>query len=183
METNPTLLELFEERDEMFKEITDKIYEEIPHVVEGARKFLLKQEGEEEVGNLSWEDISIYPDGEDPFGFLMLVGVISYRIGDTYVTTAGEKIEVTLSNVDYFRRLLRIGIPFDLVESNSVEAVTTFLEQTATEDSQQATETAEQIIRTIVDAASGESESEFDLDELTEEQRQKLAMYSEGGNG
>lgn len=162
------LKELFTQRDEAFKTSTDEILATLATAIEGITKFL---DGRNEVrgGNLSFEDVMLFSGMEEnEEGYVMLVGVISYAPGQTFTLPSGEVVAVTDFTADYFRRMLRIGIPYKLAVEGSMEDIVKFMEETAVQ---------EQEMVDAVDASLDEDRSEFDLSELTDEQKEALMLH------
>ena len=167
-----TLKERFRRRDSAFKKSTDKILEMIPNVLDGITDFLRIQEDEGKP-DVRWEDIMYFADAEPPT--VMLITVISYPPGSEFMMPNGEVIKVTDVTVDYFRRMIRFGIPMDVVTNASRKEIAEFLKKTAEED--------EDIVAVPnLDSetlAANVATDGFDLDELTEEQRKTLELFND----
>jgi len=121
-----TLEEKLKHRDLLFQKHTFEILKNIPHVLEAVIQHLdIAQEAES--GNLLWEDVGRYGDKNDERGIVVLVGVVTYQPGDTFELTNKEVIDITEDTSDYFKRMIRIGIPFDLADNGSTAEVLEFL--------------------------------------------------------
>ena len=167
-----TLKERFRRRDTTFKKATDKILEMMPNVLDGIKDFLRLEEDEGKP-DVRWEDVMYFADAEPPT--VMLISVISYPPGSEFVLPTGETVKVTDATVDYFRRLIRFGIPMDVVLNANREEITTFLQKTAEED-----EDIVSIPNLDSEAlAANVATDGFDLDELTEEQRRTLELFND----
>lgn len=147
-------------RDVTFYKHTIQILEMIPNVLEGIIHYLEIEE-EAEQGNLIWEDIARFDSEKLDGGFLMLVGVISYHPGESVDLADNDPIEITEDTAEYFKRIVRVGIPFSLASSGSVEEIVEFLEE------------------------SGDTESEeiFDMDQYSNEPKFKSALSDVDGSG
>jgi len=168
------LKELFERRDAAFKKMSDGIMRSIPNVFGAAEQFIRQREGS--TGALSWEDINYY-DNED---YIMIIGVLAYEPGDVITLPNGMEFEVTEQTVEHFKRLLRLGIPYKLAATGSQDDVFDFLIQSAEEaDAEESLE--EQMVQLPV---SDVDNTEFNLDDLTDEQREQLRLFAltSGGN-
>lgn len=158
------LKQMFEDRENAIREETNKILEQIPNVVQGAIEFL----GFDPVisnKNLKWEEISLL--GEDEYfedGTIFLVGVVAYEPGETFTLPSGESVEVSEQTAEYFQRIVRIGVPYGLAVSGSKEDILEFLRRSTMELEE--------------DLSEKENKTDFDLRELTEEQRRSLAMFT-----
>ena len=155
------LKELFDERDRVTTELTTKIIDAMPNVLEGARQFIVSHDGAP--GHLSWEGISLF---NEEGGFVLLVGAVSYDPGDEIKLPNGKSVVVSQDTTDYFRRLIRIGIPMNIAETGTVSDVFKFIQE-----STKFQEFEEDPMEVIENA-------EFDLEELTEEQRAALNMFN-----
>ena len=169
MNDNISLSTLFEERDEQFAEITAEIFDRIPNVLEGVYTFLVQANEGYENGTVSWEDVFLLDN------VLTLIGIVSYKPGTEFVLE-GKPVEVTEANSAYFQRIIRMGIPLNVAEEGTVEDILEFFsnikvnfELTVNEDGVQ----EEDLIATV-------KEPEFDMSELTDEQRDALFMYYRG---
>ncbi len=161
------LKDKFNKRDITFNNATSDILMAIPHVLEGIVQFLeLDKEAEE--GNLVWEDINRFIESEDDEGFIIVTGIVIYNPGETFELTNGEIVEITEDNADYFRRVVRTGIPFDVADRGTQEDVVAFLEKAEVEIEIESNEGLEQIV----------DDQDFDLESLTPEQRQAYEMFN-----
>jgi len=148
------LKNLFERRLTQYRHITDLILDSIPNVTEGVLQAL----SEDESSTLEWEDVQFEPEEE----LLTLIGAIRLDLGERIQLEDGRELHITEDNVEVFKRIIRVGIPFDLVENGSAEDIVNFFED------------KKQMNYTTIDDLSGEfldefSEADFaDLEEATE---------------
>lgn len=157
----------FERRSEILKEETQKILDEIPNVIAGAVRFLNLGAKIDE-SNMSWEEVALLDDQEYfEGGTVLLVGVVSYEPGEKFTLPNGESVDVDEANADYFRRVIRIGVPYALAMNGTVEDVVEFLFHSATELEEDLSQ--EQPMQP--------EQTDFDLSELTDEQRHSLEMF------
>lgn len=164
------------QRDKLFEDQTNVILERIGPTLDGIRDYLTYADPSYTPGVFNWEDISIFAE------LLMLVGIVRYDVGATFILD-GDTIEITADNKEYFNRVLRIGIPFAIINQNDSTAVYDFLSQlhSAIEMSEEAArilnEDIEVIDPTVVSYPV--NEFEFDLEELSDEQREALVRFEQ----
>lgn len=171
------LKDLFEKRDETYSEQTEVIIEAIPHVLEGAKKFI--QEREPTSNDPEWKDISLMEEGD---GYVILIGTLEYNVGDMLQLPTGDMVEVSEDTADYFKRMLRIGIPLDLAKKGTEDEVCQFLIKTA-EENEQADDEEQALIEAIQQAQQTVDEEEFDTESLTEEQKEQLRLFTLSNGG
>ncbi len=169
------LKELFKKRAETFKSFSDQIFNSLPNVIGGCKKFVAFKGADQDL--LNWEEIKFVEEHD----IVLLVGYLSYKPGDTVVLPSGESIVVNENTAEYFKAMLHIAIPYKLATSGTVEDVYEFLVDTMdmeeNEEDEENVITEEQAKRML--AAPVES---FDLEELDEEQKEKLKMYMASNN-
>lgn len=162
------LKELFDRRDNEHKKATKIIFKSLQNVVEGISEFIGANEEEEEpVGHFSWDDV-VYLFNEvslETNGLVLLMGSLSYSIGSKVPMPNGEIVEINEETVEYFKRIIRIGVPFTLAETGTKEEVVEFLQSSVQQEEGPAEETEMDI-------------SDFLVEDLTEEQQQALKMFS-----
>lgn len=159
--------DLFEQRAETFNELTQQILESLPNVLEGCRIFVSKNGANP--GLLEWEDVSFY----DEHNIIMLVASLTYSPGDVIKLPEGEVIELTNDNVENFKSTLQLGIPYELAKKGTPDDVFTFLTATIEQEEAEQLGGAE---RSITVSDETPTQAEFDLEELTEEQKEALKM-------
>ena len=178
---------LIEKRDNLLNEQTKNIKTHLGNVTKGVRDFLTSLDASYLPGVFQWEDISIYKD-EHEEDLLMLIGIVTYEPG-TDLMLDGKLVVVDEENKDYFSRVLRIGVPFSIVDQDSAEAVTTFLDKLKTAVGQDVIEDLDETTELIEQDFVKEQEAkkvpvqkansfDFDLDELTDEQIAALRLYN-----
>ncbi len=160
------------QRDKLFNDQTHIIFDRISHTLDGIQDFLVHTDPSYELGIFYWEDVSTFEE------LLMLVGIVKYKAGDTVILD-GEMIKVTDENCKYYDRILRIGIPLSVVKEQKSEAVYDFLSQlhTAINEEPQLTEPTGQDTTTTNNHNTetyNNDEYQFDLDTLSDEQKEKL---------
>jgi len=167
------LKDLIERRDATVKQLTDAIIKSIPNVATGAEWFIRHREGRS--GQLIWEDITYYEDQD----FIMLTGVLEYSEGDVIELPNGVEYEVTKDTREQFKRLLRLGIPYDLATLGTEEDVIEFLITSAeeAEDVGEPIEASEELERALAHLQAAES-PDFDVDALSDEQREQLKLFN-----
>lgn len=160
---------MFTERDEAYTKQTHAIIEAISNVTKGASQFI--QHRENATPEPRWEDVSFIDDDD---GYIILVGVLEYSVGDTMRLPNGEEVEVNEQTAEYFKRLLRVGVPYGLAKEGTNDQIFEFLVKSA-EEAEAAGEEIEQMIQLPV---SDVDDQPFNLDDLTEEQKEQLRLFA-----
>ncbi len=162
------LRDLFKLRDETFKTHSDQIFDSLGNVLDGCRKFIVQKGGDEKL--LDWEEIKLIH--EEPIGdLIVLVGSLSYKPGDTVSLPNGDTVVVNENTAEYFKAMLHIAVPYNLATHGSIDEIFDFLGETM-----EMTEPDASIMVKKHNVEPDNIES-FDLDELDEEQQEKLKMY------
>lgn len=143
---------LIRRREETFNKNTDTILESMAEVIDGAVSFLHLTE-EIAQGQLEWQGVQMNED------IVLLTGIIKYPPGAQFATSEGEIMIVSEQTADYFTRIIRMGLPIDLVNKRSKEETMAFLSDLKEETDQE------------VDFVEF---SDFDFDELSDEQENDL---------
>ncbi len=155
------LEQLFQTRDKQYKSNTDRILKSLDSVITGVVQFLGMKE-ELAQGQLTWQNIQMQQD------VVMLIGIIEYPPGSKFATTQGETMVVSKENKDYFKRILRLGLPLDLVAKGSAEDVVEFLSGVD--------KNAEEQVEYVELPAELAGIQDFNLDDLTAEQKKALLI-------
>jgi len=166
---------LLEQRDELFRDQTVTALGLAEDTLIGIREYLISIDSSYEPGQFVWEDISLFENE-----LLMLIGYVSYEPGTSFQLD-GEIIEITEDNKDYFDRILRIGIPLSIVKQNSKAVVIGFLTNLNNAIEDESLDAREEIEQVEDSLAKQPSKYDFDLDELTDEQRTSLAFVRKSG--
>lgn len=154
---------LFMHRQQFFERNTDTIFKSVINVTDGIIEYLnLKDEIAQ--GQLTWTNI-LHQEAE---GLVTMIGLVKYPPGAKFDTAEGQTITVSKNNVDYFTRIMRFSLPYDLVDSGTREDVLVFLKSLESEGQQQTeiVELPEEIM----------SLAEFEFDELTDEQKAAMII-------
>lgn len=153
---------LFKQRDKTYQTHTDRILKSLSAVIDGVVQFLhLTKELAQ--GQLTWQNIQMQKD------VVMLIGIIEYPPGATFATSQGDQMVVSKENKDYFTRILRLGLPVDLVEKGNAEDVLKFLSSAEAEEKTEVVELPENLAGI----------QDFDLDDLTDEQKITLLVRAD----
>ncbi len=160
------ITDLFKQRDALFAKATDNILEAIPHVLDGIVRYLNLRD-EIQSGNLSWEEAMLFPSEDGGESFIMIVGVISYNPGEKFELPDHRIVEINENTADYFKRLIRIGIPVTMAENGTDEDIFEFLKKTEDAENAPAPE------------PMSSDPTDFDLTELTDEQRKALELFEQ----
>ncbi len=174
--------ELFAAREEAFDKATDKIFAALDGVFAALREHMEIEEIEKIGGVLEWEDIMLVEDDKQPF--LVIVGVISHPPGTEFEMPDGTKVQLTKETAPYFRRLVRAGVPISIVDKSKQEIID-YLIQIEAEQKQHWEEESKKILaedgKSLSELLeehtnSKKQETEFDLSQLTDEQRKALEL-------
>ncbi len=150
---------LFKQRDRTYQAHTDRILKSLSAVIDGVVQFLhLKEELAQ--GQLTWQNVQMQQD------VVMLIGIIEYPPGAKFATSTGEQMVVSRENKEYFKRILRLGLPTDLVEKGDTEDVLKFLSNIETEEKVE-------MVELPVELAGIQ---DFNFDELTDAQKKSLLV-------
>lgn len=165
------LVKLFEAREEVLTISTEAIFEQLSNATQGIEKYL--ELGEQlSGGSLTWDEAVFLEalEGEsDPVGYIILSGIIAHDPGQSFTLPTGRVITVTEATAPYFRRMLRIGIPHKIASEGSVDDVVQFMQEVEKELPAR-TDLSDEML----DMVSSPETAQFDLDDLSEEQRQML---------
>lgn len=177
---------LLQKRDTLFQEQSKNIMTHLDFVTEGIKTFLCDIDPGYEPGTFQWEDVSIYTEPGKGDDLLMLIGIVTYDIG-TQLMMNDQMIIVDEENQDYFSRVLRMGIPFSVVDKDSPAAVVDFLSKLNTAVSRQdvtqaddepAPKQEEPKKVPVKKGKPSKSKHDFDLDELSDKQLESLRLYN-----
>ena len=111
-------------------------------------------------GRLTWQGVQL--DQE----LIVLVGIIKYPPGAQFSTSEGEVMIVSEKTAEYFTRILRMRLPFDLVNKNSKEETMTFLTELENETQHEVVELPAELTDI----------QDFNFDDLTDEQKKALLV-------
>lgn len=186
------MLDLFIKRKIQNEQNTNKILRALGGPMDALYEQLNVADIEKQGGTLVWDDVSYVDDGEEPF--VILVGVISYPVGAEVLTENGDIVKLTESTVPYFRRLVRAGIPIAMAKKSKEELLAYFdkKKQERVEAEQREKELEEAMAiddgPTIQDLLAEQQKQEpemtfdeFDLTQLTDEQRKAYQMGNKPG--
>lgn len=170
------LKELFEAREEAVKAGTDAIFEALSNVMTGAEQYLNVSD-QLSGGTLEWENASFLPaleDEDDPIGYIIMSGMISHEPGQSFTLASGKVIEITETIAPYFRRMIRIGFPHKIATEGSIDEIVHFMQNVEKSLPQPAIDDLDMMVTSSV--------ADFDLDELSEEQRAALVLSHPDGS-
>lgn len=198
-EEKNTLEQMFSSRTEIFAFQTEQILTAIPGIVQASSLFLNEKESFKSGGKFEWNEISLANVGStEPL--IVLVGTLRFPVGSEVELKPGEKTIVTTDTAQYFLpRIARIAIPLKYAES-SKEDVLQYLktiEASQISDAEEIKKALHQVLGSpaieegheelqgkVIKKQDGVTTEEgFDMTQLTEEQRQRLAMSQKMGRG
>jgi len=170
MEQKEEIIKMFKQRDEFFSRATKRILNSLPTpLFEGIYQFLNLEEGSKVV----WEDVGLV-EAKDKDPLVVLIGAVTYTPGSIAHLQNGQDVQITEEIAGYFQRVMRIGVPVELVSTGTTTDIIKFLQKTVKIEDDDSIEdlptmpTEQQTIPVI-------KQKEFDLTVLTDEQREKLA--------
>lgn len=167
------LKNLFEKRRTAYTKVSKTIIEELrEEVLTGIFAYFASHD---EVGSgrkLMWEEAGYIEQHE----MLILMGTILYDIGSSVVDEHGETITITEELAPYFNRVIRVGLPFGLVDSSKEDVMLFLLERDKQSEEEQ--QEAVKFLRDIIGEKYEEDPGpqEFNFDELTEDQQSRLVV-------
>lgn len=160
--------QLIKQRDNIYRNQTIVAFDIVHPTLEGVEEYLISIDPSYGYGVFSWEEIAIHEDD----GLLMLLGFVNYEPDQEFLM-GGEMVEITKDNAAYFQRVLRIGIPLSVVQTNSKEGVIQFLLNLNEAIAEDKVEDP-----TAVSLKADTTEHlDFNLDDLTDEQKAALKMF------
>lgn len=124
---------------------------------------------------LEWEQIGYV----DQHNMLVLIGMIRYAPGAQVKTETGDVVTITEDLAPYFHRVIRVGLPFELVDETK-DKVKEFLKSREIERQDEQTEAVEFLRELLRAPGEGDDNGAFDFDSLTEEQRKSLIVPKGG---
>jgi len=166
------LEELLKERKDNYYASTYEIFELLaPSLLEGVVAFY-DIASLANAGGVVWEDIVMK-------NYVVYVtGIVKPPIGHKVTTETGRVVEITENIRDRFSYKIAAGVPADIACNGSAEDVVQFLvEAKKIADAEQ--EKHKQTLAELNQEASKTSD-DFDLDQLTEEQRTSLELFYKG---
>ena len=162
--------QLLKQRDNLYRNQTIAAFDSVHEVLEGVEEYLSSVDPSYGFGTFEWEEIAIHEQD----GLLMLLGFVNYEPNQEFLM-GGELVEITKENKDYF---LRIGIPLPVALQNDKDDVIQFLLNLNSAVAEE--EPIDKPIPIKIKPDTDE-DLEFDLDELTDEQKAALDMFDRAG--
>ncbi len=164
------LKKMFDQRDKDYSDSTTALLDVMNSTIQGVLAFLsLNQETAQ--GKFTWNNAQLVEDT------VTLVAVVEYPPGSSFVTSEGKTIKVSENNADYFKRIIRLGVPVELAATGTKDDVVKFLQKVKAE-ADQIDDMGNEFVDAAVQAANGSPEPEFNVDELTKKQRESLEMFA-----
>lgn len=178
-----SIQDLLTKRDKSFKKATNDIFAKIPQALETFQELILEQEPLKNGSVIQWTEISLISSGlEEPL--LIIVGLVTFPIGSKVSLVTGESIVITADTAQYFPpRLIRIGLPLKIIESSKEEIKDFILKSDEVQSEENELQEIKNIepLKTIASKKDSVTTSDdFDLTQLTEEQRQNLIVQKPG---
>jgi len=155
------LIDIISKRDKLFMDSTIEIFIRIELSIDCVEEFLSYTEPMFAAGEFSWNDVFLEE------GFVTILGTVSFD-EDIVVETGEGIVNITEDNAEYFARVVRMVLPYELVTNGTREEIMNFLEQL------QNTGMGDDYTEIIKSAP----ETEFNITELTEEQQESLSLYN-----
>lgn len=186
-----SLRRLFFERAEHFTRTTIGILERMPGVIEAIKEMIEEKETFKSGGILEWTEVSIVGMTEDD-SLIVLVGNVTFPAGAIVELATGEKVAVTPDTAQYFPpRMIRIGVPVKLAES-SKEEIKAYIKKTEAEQENDQKEFVKELeqalgveepVKVTRKQDTIDTGEDFDLTQLTDEQRKQLELSQKMGRG
>jgi hypothetical protein len=170
--------ELLLQREETYQQQTKDIFFHILHVLEGIVE-VLGVHSAVDAKLLTWDNIVIVRSEKTPDddGVVLVTGSILPTIGEMVTLPTGEEIEITKNTQEYFKRPIRAGVPISLAENGTKKEVVEFLQQIM-ENLEDEIEMEDLDDPELSEQPIPLHSSDFNLDDLTEEQRQSLNLFN-----
>ncbi len=151
---------IFKHRQRQFEKNTDAVFVALEAATTGIIQYLnLKEEIQQ--GQLMWTNV-VWQEKE---GLVTVIGLIQYPPGSQFQTADGEMISVNEDMVEYFSRILKFTLPYDLLDTGTTEDVLAFL-HSLDKDEEAPTDNP---VKKFEDA-------EFEFDDLTDEQKAAILV-------
>lgn len=178
----------FVSRKEEFYKSTKDIFSNIQHILDAIVEYMDVKALYERGGKLEWVDISfIDKHVDDPYCILM--GNVWYPVGTEIVLENGSKVKVTKETEEYFRKLLRVGLPLKVLESKDKQIALDYLAKTEAEMIEEEDEMRERLHAELERHFGDDDDEElveagdFDMSTLTPEQIEQLKLFPKTGRG
>lgn len=191
---------MFFERAETFGAKTVKILERMPGVLEAVSELLNEKQSFKGEGQFEWGEVSLVAADTDD-ALMILVAILRFPPGSDIKLQTGEMVKVTPDTAQYFPpRVARVGIPLKMVDSTKEEVIA-YLKKSEAEQHAE-TEEMKKTLKDVLGITTSSEEEEvevpakvikkqdglttdadFDLTQLTEEQRQQLILSQKMGRG
>ena len=168
-ERKEEITSLFEYRDNIVREASKKIFENINHVLTGIDTFLSNTDKVYNMGHISWEDVQYIQEND----IIVVFGILAFIPGSKIIL-GGREIVVNEQNAQAFQKMVRIGLPLNLIAQDSEEEIIKFLSKVPKEE-EQVEQTDVRDIRKLL-PFNQENSQDFTWDQLTDEQKEKLIL-------
>lgn len=122
------ITEMFQQRDIMFSRETKNLLSAIDPTIIGITQYLDTEPGLMGDSTLEWEGVNLVDD------MVTVVGVIHYTPG-TQLMVDGGLLDITDNNCEYFQQIVRVGIPIDVVATQSADTIYAYLVNLPTQTS------------------------------------------------
>ncbi len=157
------LEKIFEARDMAFEKQTHEIFDIIYTTLVCVTTFLGDIDPIFAAGNILWEDVNLVDGG------IVIIGMVDYTEG-TEIEVDKNTVMVTEDNIEYFRRIVHMSLPIDLVYKDDESVIMEFLYNMHSQDN---VSTFSEPLEPGIN-----NNPEFDLSKLTEQQRQSLMLHN-----
>lgn len=157
------LEKIFEARDMAFEKQTHEIFDIIHTTLVCVTTFLSDIDPVFEAGTIMWEDVNLVDGG------IVIIGMVDYTEG-TEMEVDNNTVIVTKDNIEYFRRIIHMSLPLDLVYEDNEDVIMEFLYNMHSQDN------VSTFSEPLVPAVN--NNPDFDLTKLTEQQRQSLMFHN-----
>lgn len=164
------LKSIIEKREEVYDEFTAAILGELHHVTDAASSLLPT----DLQPRLVWKTVTLVDET------LMVAGMLEFPIGEKIVAEDDMEIEVTADMQPMLNRVIRVGVPMDMVENATSQQIVDYLKRLEEEASHQVliNESLNTSNETVADMAG-----EFRSAGLTKEQINSMIAFAEQSKG
>jgi len=163
------LMQLFEDRETTYDEMTRLILDKLDTVTSAAVSML----GEEARDRVLWKSAAVVDDT------VFVAGELNFEVGEV-ITAEDEELTVTEDLLPLLNRVVRVGVPLSMAEGSSREEILDYLKGLEQQENLEAmvNEGSNTSIETVADLAG-----EFRSAGLTREQIDSMIIFAEQSKG
>lgn len=175
MTTQKDIKQMFQQREAVYKTATNHIFNHLDTMFDGLQQ-IIKQNHNPNQPEVDWHDVLYKETEHNPDGIIVVFGCIYFSEGTQLTLPSGEQITVTDEQQDYFTYPLKIMIPYDIAVEGSVEDVVIYVQQLLEQQKMAIQQYMDEQQSDTSDPLPEESLQGFNLDDLSDEQKQNLII-------